>query len=224
VSNLKLWYWVFEGVFLHWTINRISKITPKFIRFSKLGVQEYKDIKWGNTGLELQEVKIMFLSLFHKVKNCTSIKRPNLRQTKNTFLNVLSENCLTTLIYLPNLIVISVIPLTLRYCPTLVWADRSVVIQISNLGTLQFAHAYQESRLDSYCIALKRRASNVCTRLGLGFPFVPFFNVTSRCPGFISNVSFFKCSVTLIFINNRSVTDAILWNWHFYNDVNTLGG
>jgi hypothetical protein len=33
----------------------------------------------------------------------------------------------------------------------------------------------------------------------------------------------FKCSsLTLISIDNRSVTDAILCNSHLYNDVNTL--
>jgi hypothetical protein len=35
----------------------------------------------------------------------------------------------------------------------------------------------------------------------------------------------FKCSsVTLVSIDNGSVTDAIPCNWHFYNDVNTPGG
>jgi hypothetical protein len=42
----------------------------------------------------------------------------------------------------------------------------------------------------------------------LGFPLVPFFHTTSRCPGFISNVPPFKrSSVTLISNDNRSVTD-----------------
>lgn len=41
----------------------------------------------------------------------------------------------------------------------------------------------------------------------------------------ISSVPLFKCSsVTLISINNCSIMDAVLCNWHFYNDVNTSGG
>jgi hypothetical protein len=50
-----------------------------------------------------------------------------------------------------------------------------------------------------------------------------FFHLMSRRP--VSNVPLFMCSsVTLISIANLSVTDAILCNWHFYNDVNTPGG
>jgi hypothetical protein len=63
------------------------------------------------------------------------------------------------------------------------------------------------------------------------FPFVPFFPGQSlysyNVP--LSRIHFkcslFKCSsLTLISIDNRSVTDVILCNWHFYNDVNTPGG
>jgi hypothetical protein len=51
------------------------------------------------------------------------------------------------------------------------------------------------------------------------------FSWFSRYSGFISNVPLFKCSsVTLISIDNLSVTDAILCNWHFCNDGNIPGG
>jgi hypothetical protein len=45
-------------------------------------------------------------------------------------------------------------------------------------------------------------------------------------PVFSYNVPLFMCSsVTLIPIDNRFVTvDAVLCNWHFYNDVNIPGG
>jgi hypothetical protein len=58
------------------------------------------------------------------------------------------------------------------------------------------------------------------------FPWtVPFFPITSHCPRFFSDVLLFKCfSVTLIYINNRLVTDAVVCNSHFCNDVNIPGG
>jgi hypothetical protein len=55
-------------------------------------------------------------------------------------------------------------------------------------------------------------------------PIHPIFHKLSRFPGFISNDPLFKCSSVTISMDNYSVMDTILCNWHFYNDVNTPGG
>jgi hypothetical protein len=68
-----------------------------------------------------------------------------------------------------------------------------------------------------YVLYIKIEDSNVIGMVG--FPLVPFVHIISSCSGFISNVLLFKSSsLTLISIDNCSVTDAILCSWHFYND------
>jgi hypothetical protein len=75
------------------------------------------------------------------------------------------------------------------------------------------------------------RKGNFPRGINIQFPFIPFllgqsrfFHIMSHCPGFISDIPFFNCTSVTISIDNRSVTGAILCNWHFYNDVNTPGG
>jgi hypothetical protein len=80
------------------------------------------------------------------------------------------------------------------------------------------AQGYLETVRSRHCVILRLLyRAGYRSGDGLDFPFAPFFpgqsrffHIISRSPGFISNVPLFRCSsVTLIFIDNRSLFSAI---------------